>query len=189
MSPVTNANSLRHRPSPANSPIIHSRLDPKTQKSFKKIRKKKSSKQKKKIVSLQVNISTTPFDQKFTGNPEVGVLNCHRTTDRQTDGHCNSMTESVQCSGPIQWKEKHHSNDLMCLIVTSIMCLSFSVHFTAHLLPNFCSLEHFVAGPWGNICTLTNYQFKQSRALRPCSWDDSWNTREWRAPTIFQCSE
>ena len=23
----------------------------------------------------------------------------HRTTDRQTDGHCDSMTESAQCNG------------------------------------------------------------------------------------------
>ena len=40
-----------------------------------------------------------PFDQKSPGTPEVGVLNCHRPTDTQTDGHCNSMTE------PAQWAE------------------------------------------------------------------------------------
>ena len=51
--------------------------------------------QKKKIVSLQANISDKPFNQKSPGHPEVGVLNCHRQTDRHTDGHCNSMTESA----------------------------------------------------------------------------------------------
>ena len=47
------------------------------------------------MVSSQANISDTPFDQKSPGHPEVGVLNCHRQTDRQTNGHRDSTTESA----------------------------------------------------------------------------------------------
>ena len=48
----------------------------------KKIIKTEKNKQ---IVSLQANISGTPFDQKSPGHPEMDVLNCHRQTNRQTD--------------------------------------------------------------------------------------------------------
>ena len=44
-----------------------------------------------KNLSTQANISDTPFGQKSPGHPEVGVLNCHRHTNR----HRNSMTESA----------------------------------------------------------------------------------------------
>ena len=53
----------------------------------------------KKVWSSQANISDTPFSQKSPGHPEVGVLNrhrhLHRPTNRQTDGHCDSMKEST----------------------------------------------------------------------------------------------
>ena len=45
---------------------------------------------------MHADISNMPFDQKSPGHPEVGVLNCHSTTDRQTDGHRDSMTELAQ---------------------------------------------------------------------------------------------
>ena len=52
----------------------------------------RNKKKIKKIVSLHVNISITPFDQRSPGPPEEGVLNCHT----QTDEHGNSMTELAQ---------------------------------------------------------------------------------------------
>ena len=36
-------------------------------------------------MSLQANISNTPFDQKSPGHPEVGVLNGPKHKDRWTD--------------------------------------------------------------------------------------------------------
>ena len=53
-------------------------------------------------VSLQANISNKPFDQKTPGHPEVGVLNCQRPRDRQTDAHRNSMTESAQWANSVK---------------------------------------------------------------------------------------
>ena len=47
---------------------------------------------------LHANISDTPFDQKSPGPPEVGVWNCHR----QTDGHRDSLTESVQLANSVK---------------------------------------------------------------------------------------
>ena len=47
-------------------------------------------------MSLNANISNTVFDQKSPQTPEEGFLNCHRQTDRHTDGHSDSMTESAQ---------------------------------------------------------------------------------------------
>ena len=64
----------------------------------KKVKKaKKSSKKKqkyKKIVSLQANISDTPFDQKFFQPPEVGVSQWHTHTDGHTYKHCGLLPES-----------------------------------------------------------------------------------------------
>ena len=48
--------------------------------------------QKTKIVSLQPNISDTPFDQRSPRPPEEGISRRHRQTDRQTDR--DYMTES-----------------------------------------------------------------------------------------------
>ena len=47
------------------------------------------------MLLLQANISDTHFDQKSPRPPELGVLQRHRHTDTQTDGHHNSMTESA----------------------------------------------------------------------------------------------
>ena len=48
-------------------------------------------------MSLQTNISDTPFNQKYPQTPEDGVLDCHSQTDRTaTEGYCNYMTESAQ---------------------------------------------------------------------------------------------
>ena len=52
--------------------------------------------EKNENVSSQANISDTPFDQKSLGHPEVVVLQRHRPTDRHTDGHRDSMTDSVK---------------------------------------------------------------------------------------------
>ena len=61
-------------------------------------------------MSLQANISNTPFDQKFQGHREVGDFNCHRQkgeqTNKKTDGHCNSMTESAQWGNSVREKKK-----------------------------------------------------------------------------------
>ena len=40
--------------------------------------------------------SDTTSDQRSPQPPEEGVLNCHKPTHRQTDGHGDSMTESAQ---------------------------------------------------------------------------------------------
>ena len=45
---------------------------------------------------MHVNISNTSFNQRSQITPEEGVLNCHRHTDRHTDGHGNSMTELAE---------------------------------------------------------------------------------------------
>ena len=45
-------------------------------------------------MSLQANIGDMPFNQKSPGHPEMGVLNCHRRTEKQTDGHCDSELAS-----------------------------------------------------------------------------------------------
>ena len=50
--------------------------------------------EEKKKVSLQSNISNTPFDQKSPQPPEQGVLQRHR----QTEGHRDSMTENGVCN-------------------------------------------------------------------------------------------
>ena len=47
----------------------------------------------KKNVSFQANLGISY--QRFSRPPEVGVLRCHRQTDKQTDGHSKSMTESA----------------------------------------------------------------------------------------------
>ena len=49
-----------------------------------------------KIVYLQANIRQTFFDQRSPQQPELGVLRWRRQTDKQTDGHGDSMTESSQ---------------------------------------------------------------------------------------------
>ena len=59
--------------------------------------------------SSHANISNTPLDQKSPGHPEVGVLDCHRHTYRQTDGHGDSMTEL--------FSETHRVIFLYCFIV------------------------------------------------------------------------
>ena len=48
-----------------------------------------------KIVSSQANIRNTFFDQRSPRPSGVGVLQWYGQTDRQTHGHCDSMTESV----------------------------------------------------------------------------------------------
>ena len=78
-------------PPPAISSIIHIRLAPKIQTKWKK-QKKNHKKLKKYILSLQANISNMSFNQN---SPEVGVLNCHRQTNGQTNKHCDTMAESV----------------------------------------------------------------------------------------------
>ena len=45
---------------------------------------------------LQAIISDTPCDQRSPQPPEVAVLRWRKQTDRQTDGHGNSMTESAK---------------------------------------------------------------------------------------------
>ena len=57
---------------------------------------KTKEKKKTKIVSSHGNISDTPYDERSPRPPEKGVLNCHRQTHRQTDGHRDSMTEQAQ---------------------------------------------------------------------------------------------
>ena len=49
-----------------------------------KVEKCNQSSKQKKNVSLQANISDTPFDQKSLGHPEVVDLQRHRATDRRT---------------------------------------------------------------------------------------------------------
>ena len=66
-----------------------SRLAPKTRKII-------GGKRKKKIELLETNISDMPCDQKSPQPPVEGVLQRHRQTHKQTDGHCNFMTESAQ---------------------------------------------------------------------------------------------
>ena len=48
-----------------------------------------------KIVSSQPNIGNTFFDQWSPRPPEEGVSRRHKQRDRETDGHCDSMTESA----------------------------------------------------------------------------------------------
>ena len=50
---------------------------------------------KGKHVSLQAKICNMHFEQNFFWPPEVGVSQWHTHTDRHTDGHCDTMTESV----------------------------------------------------------------------------------------------
>ena len=68
-----------------------------------KTRKIIEAERKEKSVSSQANIRDTPFDQKSPGHPEVGVLNCHRQTDRHTDGHGDSMTELTQWADAVRF--------------------------------------------------------------------------------------
>ena len=48
------------------------------------------------IFSLQANIRNTFFAQRSSRPSEVGVLQRHRQTQRQTDGHSDSMTDPAQ---------------------------------------------------------------------------------------------
>ena len=82
-----------HRASSANSPTVHSRL---VKNAFFYNLKKNFFSFLLKIVSSQVNIRNNFFDQKSSRHPEVDVLRRHRQTDRQTDGHGDSMIESAQ---------------------------------------------------------------------------------------------
>ena len=52
--------------------------------------------EKTKMLSSQPNTSDTPFDQSSPVHQEVGVLDCHRQTHRQTDGHGDSITDPAQ---------------------------------------------------------------------------------------------
>ena len=64
--------------------LAHNRVAPKTWRKLKKANK--SSKRKNtKIVSLQPNISDTPFNHKSTRPPEEGVLKHNGQTNRHTD--------------------------------------------------------------------------------------------------------
>ena len=49
-------------------------------------------------MSLQANISDTPFNQKSPRPPEEGVLDFHT----QTSGHRDSMTESAQWADSVK---------------------------------------------------------------------------------------
>ena len=89
-------------------------------------RKKSSKRKKKKIVSLHANISDTPFDQSSPVHREVGVLNCHRPTNRQTDGHCDSMTESDSV------KMKHHM--VKTLMLGGVRGKEDTDHYNCHPL-------------------------------------------------------
>ena len=75
----------------------------------KKVEKQKNhwneKEKEKKVVSLHANISNMPFDQRSARPPEECVLNCHKQTDRQTDGHRDSMTESADSVG--RFSENH----------------------------------------------------------------------------------
>ena len=55
------------------------------------------------------NISNTPLDQKFPGHPVVGALWLHTQTDRQPEGHGNSMTDLAQRAKSVK-KSKKISN-------------------------------------------------------------------------------
>ena len=75
-------------------------------------------------MSLHANNRNMPFDQKSPGHREVGVLNCHKSTDR----HCDSMTESSQWSNSVKmwvltpkceiWKYKNKQTFFHCSFST-----------------------------------------------------------------------
>ena len=54
-------------------------------------------------MSLNVNVSDMPLDQKFSQPLEEGVLRHHRQKNIHADRHCNSMTESATYHEPILW--------------------------------------------------------------------------------------
>ena len=53
---------------------------------------------------MQANISNTAFHERSPRPPEVGVLLLHIPTDRQTDRHGDSMTESAQWANSVREK-------------------------------------------------------------------------------------
>ena len=69
--------------------LAQSWLAPKTKK--KKLKEKKEEKKEEKNL-----------EQKSPGHQKVRVLNCQRQTNKQTDGHCNSMTESAQWADSVK---------------------------------------------------------------------------------------
>ena len=59
-------------------------------------------------MSSHANISDTPLDQRSPRPPKEGVLNSHGHTDRQTDGHGDSMTELAQWGDSVEMKKKRY---------------------------------------------------------------------------------
>ena len=96
---VQRANSHSHRPSPANSPNIHSRLaGPKP--GVLTISGNKASTFFN-TVSSKANIGNMFFNQKSPLHPEVGVSQWRRQTNKQKDMATLWLN---QPRGPIQWK-------------------------------------------------------------------------------------
>ena len=56
-------------------------------------------------MSSHDNIKRTRFDQKSPQHQEEVVWICRKQTNKQTDGHCNFMTESAQWADLVKIKE------------------------------------------------------------------------------------
>ena len=72
-----------------------SRLAPKARKVENR---EKSLKQRtrNKNGSLQANIRDTPFNQRTLGHQELGVLSCHKYTDRQTNRLTSRLYDCIR---------------------------------------------------------------------------------------------
>ena len=66
-------------------------------------------------MSSQVKISDTHLDQKFFQPPKMGVLQWYGHTDRQTDGHRDSMTESVQWTDSEEIQTDYNNKRTFCI--------------------------------------------------------------------------
>ena len=72
-------------------------------------------------------IWNTFFDQRSPRPPEAGLSRCHKQTNRQTDGHCDSMTEWAQWADSVK---KHWVNRFHC---TRNHQFTFKTYFISHL--------------------------------------------------------
>ena len=122
-------------------------------------------------MSLQTNISDTPFNQRSLLPPEEGVLNCHRQTNTPTDIATLLLNRP---SGPRQWKLKtikygdfvlyrcyypHRSNDLV-----SPVCGIFYLRYRlcTYRSANNSSLHH-LPSPLASL-PITNVRQSHSRS-------------------------
>ena len=76
-------------------------------------------------MSSQAKIIDTPFEQKFFQPPEVGVLRWHGHTDRQTDGHPDSMTESAQWANSVKTPTQIDTTETSFSLVISIGAIGY----------------------------------------------------------------